>query len=85
MTKAERIERELAKRFDEARFEGDEKTISLTFKETGNEWKLAYHLHYGGTRYGFSKGYFKASRNGEEKHFRSRETLAKAIAAGYIR
>ena len=84
MANAEKIKKVLEDKFNDAKFVGDYKTIEITFKATGNKWEIQYMLHWGGTRYGFSGNYYKATNNGTVKYFKSIESLSRAIAAGYI-
>ena len=84
MASAEQIVKVLKDKFNDAKFDGDYKTIEITFKATGNKWKIQYMLHWGGTRNGWSGNYYTATNNGTVKYFKSIETLSRAIAAGYI-
>ena len=82
---ASKIQGALRERFDKVKFNGDVKAIEITFKNTGNTWRIEYFLHWRGTRYGFSGNYYKAIHNENVKYFKSIETLSKAIANGYIK
>lgn len=84
MANAEKIAEVLKNKFNDVKFDGDYKTIEITFNATGNKWKIQYMLHWGGTRYGFSGNYYTATNNGIVKYFKSIESLSRAIAAGYV-
>lgn len=83
-TNVEQIREELWKRFNAAEFCGDIKSIDISFKDSGNKWKIDYHLKWCGTRIGWKGKYYTATNQNTVKYFKSLYTLSKAIVAGYI-
>ena len=64
--------------------ENGDKVFDIRFKKSGNVWTITYTLRWCGNRVGFRR-HAKVVCNDIEKHFKSIDTLAHAIAAGYIK
>lgn len=78
------IQNELIRRSVDATRKG-KKSFTITFKESGNIWEIKDCCEWRGTRNGGFRHWVEAINNGNVKHFKNDEKLAKAIAAGFIK